>query len=78
MPTSLQRASRPQTGPGDLTGARAIQLDRQKADHEAARERLIRDLHEGHDFAYLPDIPGYGTGVVPRVVLDYLRAEFSR
>ncbi len=76
--TTLQRAATRQPGPGDLTGARALRLTEEKAEHEQARERLIRDLTEGHGFAYLPDVPGYGTAVIPKDVLDYLRKELAR
>jgi len=75
---SLQRASAArQVHPGDTTGRKAAVLNEQAAEHEASRERLIRDLRQGHGFSYLT-VPGYGQAVVPTEVIDYLRKELAR
>lgn len=67
----------PQPHPNDTTGREAAVLNEQTADNEAARERLIRDLRQGHDFQYLT-VPGYGLAAIPRDVLDYLKQVFKR
>lgn len=77
-PSSLQRASAArQVHPGDTTGMQALALNAQAAEHEASRERLIRDLRQGHGFSYLT-VPGYGQAVVPTEVIDYLKRMYSR
>lgn len=75
---TTQRAGTRQLHPGDLTGRKAAALNEQTKEHEAARKRAIRDLRQGHDFAYLPDVPGYGMAVIPRDVLDHLKKVFAR
>lgn len=75
--TTLQRASTPQPGPGDLTGRRSIGLAEQKQEHERARERAIRDLNEGHGYQYI-SVPGHGLACIPKDVFEYLKKELAR
>lgn len=76
--TSTQRAAATrQVPPGDITGRKMQQLNAQTAEHEQARERLIRDLGEGHGFRYI-QVPGYGLAVAPAELIDFLKKEYSR
>lgn len=74
---TTQRFHAPQPHPGDITGRKAASLNEQKADNEAARERAIRDLKQGHGFQYY-SVPGYGLAAVPTEVIDYLKQVFKR
>jgi hypothetical protein len=75
---SLQRASAArQTHPGDITGRKMAELNEQASDNEAARERAIRDLRQGHGFSYL-NVPGHGLAAIDTEVLDYLKKVFKR
>lgn len=73
-----QRFAPPQPHPSDITGRRAVALTAEKADHEAVRERAVRDLNEGHGFVYIESIPGYGTYPIPKDVYLYLERELKR
>lgn len=77
MTTTTQRFGRRDPGPHDLTGRKQAVLNEQTAEHEAARERLIRDLRQGHDFAYY-SVPGYGLAAIPKDVIAHLKREFGR